>query len=273
MSKVSGDQFYTKSEIAKKCLDKLSEYVDVNSFDIIIEPSAGTGSFFNLLPVDKRIGIDLEPKCEGIACADYTDFEPPPNKKIAVVGNPPFGINSKSAVIFFKHSAKFADIIAFIIPRTWKRISIQNRLSLDFELIFNMDLPMTPCCFTPKMSAKCCFQIWQRTSQPRQKIRQESTHPDFKFLKMGPKDINGQPMPNPLADFVMRAYGSNCGQIYTENLMSLRPKSYHWIKAGIDIDLLKERFASLDYSISKDTCRQDSIGRKELIHLYKNSFN
>jgi hypothetical protein len=273
MSKVSGDQFYTNVSIAKKCLDKLSEYVDVNSFDIIIEPSAGTGSFFNLLPVDKRIGIDLEPKCEGIACADYLDFEPPPNKKIAVVGNPPFGVMCKSAVRFFGHSAKFADIIAFIIPRTFKRISVQNRLSLNFELIFNGDLPTTPCCFTPKIGAKCCFQIWQRTLQPRQKIRQESTHPDFEFLQWGPLDSKNQPTPNMDADFVMRAYGSNCGKLFTENLISLRPKSYHWIKAGIDIDLLKNRFRALDYSISKDTCRQDSIGRKELIHLYKSSFN
>jgi len=270
---ISGDQFYTKSEIAKECLDKLSEIVNFDLFDTIIEPSSGKGVFFNLLPVDKRIGIDLEPKCEGVIQMDYLDFEPPPNKRIAVVGNPPFGINSRSAVRFFGHSARFAEVIAFIIPRTWKRISVQNRLSLDFELIFNMDLPMTPCCFTPKMNAKCCFQIWVRTSQPRQKIRQESTHPDFEFLKMGPNDINGQPTPNPDADFVMRAYGSNCGQLYTENLMSLRPKSYHWIKARIDIVLLKERFEMLDYSISKDTCRQDSIGRKELIHLYKSSFN
>jgi hypothetical protein len=271
--KISGDQFYTKEGIAKKCLDKLSEYVNLNLFDTIIEPSSGSGSFFNLLPVDKRIGIDLEPKCEGIIRMDYLDFEPLPNKKIIVTGNPPFGVMCKSAVLFFNHSAKFADIIAFIIPRTFKRISVQNRLSLDFELIFNEDLPTTPCCFTPKMGAKCCFQIWQRTLQPRQKIRQESTHPDFEFLQWGPLDSKKQPTPNMDADFAMRAYGSNCGKLYTENLISLRPKSYHWIKAGIDIDLLKNRFRALDYSISKDTCRQDSIGRKELIHLYKSSFN
>mgnify|MGYP006100237281 CR=1 FL=1 len=271
--KISGDQFYTKSEIAKECLDKLSEYVDVNLFDIIIEPSAGTGSFYNLLPLGKRIGIDLEPKHEGVIQMDYLDFAPPPNKKIMIVGNPPFGVNSKSAVIFFNFSAKFADIIAFIIPRTFKRISVQNRLSLDFELIYTEDLPTSPCCFTPKMGAKCCFQIWQKISPCRQKIKQESTHPDFEFLKLGPKDGKNQPTPNMDANFVMRAYGSNCGEIYTENLMSLRPKSYHWIRAGINIDLLKERFTSLDYSISKDTCRQDSIGQKELIHLYKSSFN
>ena len=101
----------------------------------------------------------------------------------------------------------------------------------------------------------------------RQKIIQESTHPDFEFLQWGPLDSKNQPTPNMDADFVMRAYGSNCGKLFTENLISLRPKSYHWIKAVIDLDLLKERFASLDYSISKDTCRQDCIGRKEFIHF------
>ena len=167
--KIYGDQFYTKEKTAQNCLAKLTERIDVNSFDIIIEPSAGTGSFYNLLPVDKRIGIDLEPDCEGIIEMDYLDFEPLPNQKILVVGNPPFGVMCKSAVLFFKHSAKFADIIAFIIPRTFKRISIQNRLSLDFELIYTEDLPTTPCCFTPKMGAKCCFQIWQKTSQLKTK--------------------------------------------------------------------------------------------------------
>ena len=36
-----------------------------------------------------------------------------------------------------------------------------------------------------------------------------------------------------------------------------------------DIEMLKKRFNSLDYSISKDTVRQDSIGQQEVIYLYK----
>ena len=268
---MSKDQFYTKPEIAKQCLDKLSEYVDVDLFDVFVEPSAGTGSFFNLLPHNKRIGIDIEPKCEGLTQGDYLEWSPPPNKKIMVVGNPPFGTKNKYSVQFFNKSAEFADIIAFIIPRTWKRISTQNRLSLDFELLFNMDLPRN--CFVPKITAKCCFQIWVRTQSPREKIILPSSHPDFLLLPWGPKDDNNQPTPNPDADFAMRAVGWGCGEMYTENLLTLRPKSYHWIKACISVDLLKERFGMLDYSISKDTCRQDSLGKKELIQLYKNSFN
>lgn len=71
----------------------------------------------------------------------------------------------------------------------------------------------------------------------------------------------------------MKAYGSNCGEIRTENLQNLRPKSWHWIKSNIDIQILKKRFNSLDYSISKDTARQDSIGQKEVMHLYSCLFD
>ena len=51
--------------------------------------------------------------------------------------------------------------------------------------------------------------------------------------------------------------------------MNLRPKSWHWIKSNINSELLIKRFNSLDFSISKDTVRQDSIGQQEVIYLYE----
>lgn len=267
------DQFYTNEHISKRCIKILQKYIDFNDFDYILEPSAGNGSFYKLLPKDKSIGLDLEPKFDGIIKMDYFDYIPLPNKKYIVVGNPPFGKISSLAVKFFNKSAEFADAIAFIIPRTFKRVSIQNKLNLDFKLIYNEDLPLKPCCFTPIMNAKCCFQIWKKCKIPRQIIKYDKTHPDFNFLKLGPKDIKNQPTPPLEADFAMKAYGSNCGEIKEDNLNNLRPKSWHWIKSNIDLEELKKRFNSLDYSISKDTVRQDSIGQQEVIYLYKMKYN
>ena len=96
------------------------------------------------------------------------------------------------------------------------------------------------------------------------------THPDFDFIPYGKKDNNNQPTPPQGADFAIRAYGGECGQIVDQGLQNLRPKSWHFIKANIDIDLLKERFNSLDYSMSTCTVRQNSLGKSELIHLYSN---
>ena len=242
---MSLDQFYTKEDIAANYYVQLQTIVNVGDFDVILEPSAGKGSFFKLLPHSKRKGIDVEPKCPDIEQMDYFNFNPKQNNTYLVIGNPPFGRISSIAVKFFNKSATFADCIAFIIPRTFKRVSIQNKLSLDFKLVHSEDLPMEPCCFEPKMSAKCCFQIWTRASPQRQKVIYDETHEDFTFLKHGSKDANNQPTPPLGADFVMKAYGSNCGEIVEQELQKLTTKSWHWIKSNIDANRLKQRFKTL----------------------------
>lgn len=267
------DQFYTIPEVADECLVDIIEHLNFDEYDIILEPSAGTGSFYNKLPEDKRQGIDLEPKCEGVVQLDFFKFEADVTKKYCVVGNPPFGRVSSTAVKFFNHAAEFADAIAFVIPKTFKRVSVQNRLNLNFHLIYNKDLPLKPCCFNPVMSAKCCLQIWKRREEKRDKILLPIVHEDFEFIAWGELDTNGQPTPPDGADFVMKAVGGNCGEVKTTGLSELRPKSWHWIKSNIDTDELIRRMKSLNYEISRDTVRQDSIGRAEIIQLYSQNFN
>ena len=50
-SKYGLDQFYTKVNVAEKCLSTLS----LNEYDIIIEPSAGEGAFFNIAQHDNSL--------------------------------------------------------------------------------------------------------------------------------------------------------------------------------------------------------------------------
>jgi hypothetical protein len=267
------DQFYTRPEVARDCVQQLHQHVSFDDFDIILEPSAGQGSFYNLLPVSKRQGVDLEPKCDGVDKMNFFDFVPEQNAKYCVVGNPPFGRISSIAVKFFNHAAVFADVIAFIIPKTFKRVSVQNRLNMNFQLIHNTDLPIKPCCFTPQMSAKCCFQIWKKTETTRRKVELPLTHHDFEYLALGPIDEKNQPTVPLGADFVVKAAGAHCGEVKRGDLNALRPKSWHWIKSHIDVDELIQRLQSLDFSISQDTVRQDSIGRAELVQLYTEKYS
>lgn len=219
------DKFYTNSDIAKKYIDITNKICDFNNFDIILEPSAGNGSFYLLLPENKREGIDIEPNNKEIKKMNFYEYKFNNNKKYMVIGNPPFGKISSDAVKFFNKSAEFANIIAFIFPRTFKRVSIQNRLNLNFHLIFNEDLPMKPCCFSPKMDAKCCFQIWKKENKKRDIVKYEKNHKDFEFVKF--TNNNGK-LKYPInSDFAMKAYGSNCGEIIETNLFNLSPKSYH----------------------------------------------
>jgi hypothetical protein len=268
------DKFYTIPTIAEKCLQKIGDMYSWTEWDIVVEPSAGNGSFLTRIPTNNSIGIDICPEHNDIIKQDFLTYTPPNDlQNILVIGNPPFGRVSSLAVKFFNHAANWANVIAFILPRTFRRISVQNKLNTQFKLVFDEDIPMHPCSFEPPMMAKCCFQVWEKTDISRSIVELSKRHDDWDFLSFGPKDTNGQPTPPEYADFAIRAYGGRCGQIVETELQLLRPKSWHWIKCNIDKNTLIQRFMSLDYTLSEDTARQNSIGRGELVQLYSKMFD
>jgi hypothetical protein len=263
------DKFYTVPSVAKECLSKVGERFSWDSWDLVVEPSAGNGSFFLQIPSSKKIGLDIRPEHSQIQTQDFFNYKPQDSfEKILVLGNPPFGKNCSLAVKFFNHAASFASVIAFIVPRTFRRVSIQNKLDSSFHLLYDQELPLEPCAFSPPMMAKCCFQIWEKRTIHRSLIELPLTHPDWTFLSYGPLDKDGQPTAPKNADFAIRAYGGSCGEIVTTQLHSLRPKSWHWIKVNTNKDQLIERFKSINYDISKNTARQNSLGRADLVQLY-----
>jgi hypothetical protein len=133
------DQFYTNEAVALKYYNILKQKVEINSYDICLKPSAGQGAFYKLMPTQMREGVDLDPKYPGVEQMNFFDYKPKPNKNCIVIGNPPFGRKCSMAKKFFNYAATFADTIAFIIPRTFKRNSVQNALNMNFELIFSED--------------------------------------------------------------------------------------------------------------------------------------
>lgn len=137
------DKFYTIPTYSKNCIDKMFEIYDINTWDLIVEPSAGDGSFLNQIPTKNKIGIDISPEETNIIKQDFFDYTPPLDKtNILVIGNPPFGRVSSLAIKFFNHSAKWANVIAFIIPRTFRKISVQNKLDEMFHLIYDEETPI-----------------------------------------------------------------------------------------------------------------------------------
>ena len=69
---------------------------------------------------------------------------------------------------------------------------------------------------------------------------------------MGQKTKRHPTPPHQQADFVIKAYGANCGLVKDTNLNLLRLKSWHWIKSNINVESLKKQFRNLDYPILKD---------------------
>lgn len=256
------DKFYTKEEIVIQCINAVKDRFD--EYDFILEPSAGNGSFLKHLPENKRIGLDIQPENNNeIIKLNFFDYKPIDGKRYLIIGNPPFC----DAVNFFNNASSFADCICFILPRIFKRKSILNKLNENFHLTYSVDLPLK--CFVPEMNAKCCFQVYNKTEIKREIQKNITSHPDFVFLKY--LNVNGNLIPPENADFALKAYGGNCGYIEL-NIRNLRPKSWHFIKSNINIRQLINNFNSLDYSISKESVRQDTIGKGDLIDLYIEKF-
>jgi hypothetical protein len=164
------DQFFTSEESVKYCIsvfkNKLNELnVDYKDY-IYIEPSAGNGSFYKFLPIDRRIGLDIEPRYDGVIKQNYLNWEPiEKDKKYIVLGNPPFGLRGNLALRFIKHSEKFSDFVAFILPPLFSssgKGSCMNRIK-GMNLIHSEIID--PKFYYPDggiVNVNVIFQIWSK---------------------------------------------------------------------------------------------------------------
>jgi hypothetical protein len=203
------DQFYTRPLMAELCtafLKRIIRRTFRRTADdyFFIEPSAGDGAFYRLLPPARRLGIDLDPKCGNIQTGDFFKYKYMAGKyRVIVIGNPPFGKNSSVAVKFFNHAASFpeVDIIAFIVPKTFRKISIQNRLVMNFHLVDELDLPDESFLKDGNLyKVPCVFQVWIRLPTKRTPVKVDLNNDWFDFV-----DKHDNP------DLAVRRVGFNAG--------------------------------------------------------------
>src|SRR5690606_42019803 len=70
------DKYYTKNEIAELCVNYVIKYVNIKINDMVIEPSAGNGSFINLIKTitNNYIFYDIEPEHDEIIKGDFRNI-------------------------------------------------------------------------------------------------------------------------------------------------------------------------------------------------------
>jgi hypothetical protein len=248
------DQYYTRPEQAEKCFELVSTKGTPETY--WLEPSAGTGAFFKLFPA-KRIGYDLQPKFEDVVEGDFllTDLSLLVGQDVITVGNPPFGRNANLAVQFFNRCASISRIVAMILPRTFRKPSIQNRLDRSFRLVSDDTLPAFSFIADGEpYDVPCCFQIWERSDEVRARIDTPTTHPDFTFCKRHE------------GDFAVQRVGAAAGKVKTIS-DSFKDPSHYFIKDHVGN--VREIMEGLDFSgVKYETAGNPSISKGELIDLY-----
>lgn len=163
----SHNEFFTKKEIAKYCFESFINFLKLHKIAfkdyIFVEPSCGDCSFYDLMPKESRIGIDLEYKNNQILHQNFLSFIPKNNKKYLILGNPPFGLRGNLALRFINH-ASFADFIAFILPPLFDsdgKGSPKKRVQ-NFSLALSEKLPLNSFIYpnNKEVEVATLFQIW-----------------------------------------------------------------------------------------------------------------
>lgn len=249
------DQFYTKKIVALDLFAKFNAIVlsnKLNSNDWL-EPSAGAGAFFELMPVNK-LGLDLDVKVEKVIKADFLTYELS-KKDYVVLGNPPFGKNSSLAIKFFNKAAEHAVLIGFIVPKTFKKDSVKNKLNRNFHLIYEEDLKKNSFEFEGKeYDVPCVFQVWIKKENLRELAIKNFTHKDFVFVEKEE------------ADFAIQRVGVAAGKVKTD-FKNYARASHYFLKASQEV---REVFERIDWSSVKgNTAGNPSISKSELINLYE----
>ena len=152
------DKFYTQNHVSKLCFDFLQDQLSIDENAIYLEPSAGAGSFLNYLP--HYIALDIMPEDDRITQQDYLLYTTDKTDFITI-GNPPFGNRSKLAIDFFNKASTMSDVIAFIVPVSFMKWSVQKNLNTQFALHSYMYLePESFSSNGEPYSVRTVFQIW-----------------------------------------------------------------------------------------------------------------
>lgn len=263
------DKYYTKNIVVNNCIELIKKYININiNNDLIIEPSAGNGAFINNIKLlsNNYIFYDIEPDNKEIIKQDFLEFDYKSiiNKynKIHIIGNPPFGRQSSLAIKFIKKCCLFADSISFILPKSFKKQSMQKHFDNYFHLITEIDLMEKAFLVdNDEYDVPCIFQIWEKRDNKRKSI--EKLYP-LGFIFVNKTD-------NP--DISFRRVGAKAGFI-SKDIDDKNIQSHYFIKFtnGKNIDDNIDNLKKILFD-SNNTVGPKSISKQELIFEFNSILN
>lgn len=253
------EQYYTPRELASELVLKVKALIPDFSSRTVLEPAGGTGAFVDaakLAGAKKVLSVDIEPKHRAVGKGDYLETELK-LKNAVTISNPPFGRNNSLSIPFFNRAAEHSEYIAFIVPRSWRKWSVINRLNRNFHLVLDEDLQIdyvddTHTLITQKNLLKTCFQVWQRKEEQRELVKIENR--GF-VTKVKPEE----------ADIALTVFGYSCGKV-NEEFERKANTTRMFLKLNHPKAL--KALKTMDYQrFSKNTAYTDALSFQEINYL------
>jgi len=240
------DAYFTPPESSEWCRSLLKDYGWVSEITTTLEPCVGSGSLVEGLP-GKVIGCDLID--HGYSNVIVGDYLLSPERTVDLVfTNPPFGRAGSLALKILNKAARDSDRLAFILPSSFRKISILDRIDPYFHPVFDADLPNQNY-HLPDGSVRwvnTCFQMWERRKN-RRVLFKDIIHYSEYTSRVSPEK----------AEFCFRTQGASAGKVL--NGLNYNPASTAFLVGG------KSRLEAHDWTtIASFTAGIPAIGLNDV---------
>ena len=176
-----------------------------------------------------------------------------------IIGNPPYGVAANMAVKFLNKSTELSDDVRMVLPASFQRDSVLNRINSDFVLAYDIKLPND----TFPRDITTVRQRWVRSETPREKITIHKTHPEFKFIKYAEKDK--------ATLFIGGAGAGPSGKVKTEGYDHYMP-GHHYVVCS---DEVRDRLIALQPKLiarSRVCGCLPGLGKHDIISVYMETY-
>ena len=260
-TRVTGkEQYYTPATQVDQIIERVNGVFELDTQSPFLEPAGGTGAFIEgakRFGFSEIISYDIEPKHYQVVSGDFLTQDLRLSKAVCIT-NPPFGRNNSLSIPFFNKAALYSDVIALILPRSWRKWSVLNRLDKNFRLIDDWNLHID---YVDEDGAEShgvgnlntCVQVWKRD---RDFERQQVNVADLKIIEKS-TPIN--------ADVSFTLFGYGCGTVKTEF-----PRVPNTTQAFFKLnhDRALEALQNTDFSpFFNHTAYTQALGIKEINYL------
>ena len=194
---------------------------------------------------------------EGLRCLPLAAEECGGGMKFdVIVGNPPYGKNASLAVKFLNKAVELTDNISYVLPRTFRKPSILNRVHPELHLV--ADDVVSDEMFGGTILT--CYQVWERRNEVRAKIPTVTSHPDFKFVTVDE------------ANLFVGGVGAAAGSVKESGFDHYNTRHY-FLQVT---DVVKERLVAIQDTLKQlaraATVGTPSLSKHELISTYVDRF-
>ena len=270
------DKFYTKQDVAKQCISFLRDVCpEINEDSKFLEPSAGNGSFSKQL--SNCLALDIEPEDESIQKQDFYTFNSSYTKYITI-GNPPFGKRSKTAIDFFNIAAKYSEVIAFIVPVSFMKWSVQKELNKEFKLVDYFYLKDNSFLDRDKdFSVRTVFQIWKRNSEIDKRLKKAPPikHNDFDIWQYNATPAAEKTIDEDWEIATYRQGYHDYNELFThldydiikEKMLGTKKQQFFFIKPKND--KVKEKILKMDFNaLAERNTSTPGFGKGDFVSYY-----